>query len=380
MSYAAASPESRNMVDAMLDRISAKSLALMRLPELSQGQLRIALLARAVLSRPRILLLDEWTDGLDECHKQAFYNLFEDMTSSTTMVFASHRRDGVPDWCQCFFEMRAGRLGKSLSESLPPPKISLPKPAKAGRKSGRDNPRTVFKLANVNVYVDRQLVLKDINWQMLSDENWLIDGPNGSGKSTFLRLLAGREFAAAGGNVARYDRAGRLLATKAEINDFAALISDLDQATYGYPVTGLELVCSGLDDSIGIYRQYTREEQTRARQAIESFFHGQDASEISATSIRRLSTGQLRKLFLARAFVRRPQIILLDEACSGLDPESRSAFLATIDDLANGCIQGWRPQIVQVTHYGDESPVCINRHARIEAGSLVPVQSKAFAD
>ena len=87
--------------------------------------------------------------------------------------------------------------------------------------------------------------------------------------------------------------------------------------------------------------------------------------QLGAQSIRHLSTGQLRRLFLARALVGGPDILLLDEPCSGLDAASRAQYLHLLDQLA---LQGI--QMVFVSHHDEDAPLCINREAHMEGGRL----------
>ena len=92
---------------------------------------------------------------------------------------------------------------------------------------------------------------------------------------------------------------------------------------------------------------------------------------MAATSIRRLSSGQLRRLFLARALVGRPDILLLDEPCSGLDAESRARYLALLDSLAAPAENAeLSVHLVFVSHHEEDAPLCINREARMENGRL----------
>ena len=139
------------------------------------------------------------------------------------------------------------------------------------------------------------------------------------------------------------------------------LVSDLSQARYGYSVNALDLVCSGFDNSVGIYRDFSAEEIAEAMRVMEEL----DAAELADISIRQVSTGQLRRLFLARALVGHPDVLLLDEPCSGLDPIGRAHYLALLDRLAERGIH-----LVYVSHEEGEGPSCLNRQARMERGRL----------
>ncbi|MDE5879751.1 MAG: ATP-binding cassette domain-containing protein, partial [Desulfovibrio sp.] len=233
--------------------------------------------------------------------------------------------------------------------------------------AGADAP-PLLERAGGSVYIDRVKVLHNIDWRVSRGEHWRVSGPNGAGKSTLLRLLAGDEFAAAGGRLTRYlPSLGRAAETLEEVRRAVRLVSDLSQALYGYPLTGLELVCSGLDNTIGVYRDFSAAERAGARSLIEAFFPEGGADEIAAASIRRLSTGQLRRLFLGRALMGRPEVLLLDEPCSGLDEAARERYLDALERVA---ASGAGPSLIFVSHEAGDAPACCTREARLEAGRL----------
>ena len=219
-----------------------------------------------------------------------------------------------------------------------------------------------IKVRDATVFIDRKEVLHAINWQLRPDEHWRIVGANGSGKSTFLRMLAGDEFVADGGSLQRHlpGQGGRTSVLQ-EIRKGVRLVSDLAQAQYGYSLTALELVCSGWDNTVGNYREYTEDEIAQARAVMARL----DCITLADKSIRNLSTGQLRRLFLARSLLGGPDILLLDEPCSGLDEGSRRQYLALLDKLAAEGLH-----LVFVSHLPTDGPSCLNRTALMEDGRL----------
>lgn len=357
----------------LLDSLELAGLAHERVPELSQGQLRLALLCAALLRRPQLLLLDEWADGLDGGSKARFFRVLEAAARVSTVILASHREDALPGWVRGRRYMLGGRLLDAPPAPYAPPaprgETEAGMPARAGRAAAADMRQgpsacPLMELSGVNVYVNRKHVLHDLSWRLLPGENWRIDGANGSGKSTFLRLLAGDEFAASGGVLTR-SFPGRGGIGLEGLRRAVCLVSDLNQASYDYDVSGLELVLSGFDNSQGLFRAPTRPETDRAATLLRSFFGPEEAAWLAGASIRRMSTGQLRSLFLARAMACDPAVLLLDEPCNGLDARARDEYLALLDGL---CAAGL--QIVFVSHYPEDAPSAVNRLARMERGRL----------
>lgn len=369
--------------EGILRKLNSLSLLDMPMTALSQGQLRLVLLARAILPRPRLLLLDEVADGLDEERRKLVFDLLEELAPAMAIVFASHRREKLPGWVNKSRWLRNGELFFS------PPEKAGDNPGQTTERYSHiftddtltktENPapaipepvQPLVEIANANVYVDRTLVLQDINWKIGRGENWRVSGANGSGKSTLLRLLAGDEQAASGGHIGRFSpRLNSLTTSLEQIRADFHLVSDLMQATYGYPLAGLELVCSGFDNSVGLYRQIRPDEKAEAMRLMEIFFGHSHAQALARKSIRQMSSGQLRRLYLARSITNRPAMLLLDEPCAGLDAQSRRDYLAMLDQLAGGALPGYKPQLVFVSHYDDDQPACVNRHATMNSGRL----------
>lgn len=357
------SDENRKEAETLMSDLGAPECLTLRLPELSQGQLRLILLAREFLRKPQLLLLDEWSDGLDQEKRKRVLAKLDALSTEITMIFAAHKQDSVPEWVKAHKYLKAGEFCEKPEPALhhaqmypnlhPPTKDAAP----------------IFELKNVSVYINSKPVLWNLNWLMRQGENWQICGPNGSGKSTFLRLLAGDEFIYAGGSLEFWPKgASHPLKMLAEKRRAISLVSDLGQALYDHDLTALELILSGLDNTIGLYRDFSPDDIAWATSLLNWFFP-KDSEKIAVTSIQRLSSGQLRRLFLARALINRPEVLLLDEPLSNLDKESEATYLNLLARIIDTGVDGIRPQIVIVSH--QRLPNLCNRHATLERGKLV---------
>ncbi|MBQ7585937.1 MAG: ATP-binding cassette domain-containing protein [Desulfovibrionaceae bacterium] len=333
---------------------------------MSQGQLRILLLARALIIEPKILLLDECSDGLDLAHRQIFFELLEQVALKTTLVIATHRPKHLPFFCKQRLYLKEGRIVPSLDPKLLSSKLLEDHPKKSAPvKIGRE----IFKLKAATVFISGQEVLHNIDWTVREGEQWLIKGENGSGKSTLLRLLYGDEFCACGGSLEVW-----LPSLKGEPESLAvrrekiSLVAPLAESTYGYTLTGLELVLSGFENTIGLYRDYSLEEEKKAKELIKRFFNESDLAYVLKATQDRLSTGQLRRLFLARALVADPDVLLLDEPCLGLDMAAREHYMQLLDQLALGEILAKPVTIILISHNLTDIPSCINCKALLTKG------------
>ena len=343
-------------------QLGAEGLLPRFVPALSQGQLRLLLVARALVRRPALLLLDEVTDGLDAPTRNRLLDVLETAAAVSTLILSTHRPETLPAWVRREVRLENGRIaadGVPGAGSERPPRA--PEPAWSAAVPSR-NGGVEIRLDNATVYVDRVPVLHELNWTIRPGRNWAVLGGNGAGKSTLLRLLAGDENVAAGGSISRFlPRRGGLARRLEDIRRSIRLVSDLQQATYGYDLTGRELVCSGLDKSVGVYREFSPEEILEADRCLERL----DAARLADKPMRTCSTGETRRLLLARALMGDPELLLLDEPCSGLDPAARDEFLELIAAQAARGLQ-----LVLVTHHESELIPALSHVLRLEHGRI----------
>jgi zinc transport system ATP-binding protein len=176
---------------------------------------------------------------------------------------------------------------------------------------------------------DGEAVVRDVTLTLKAGEYWCLIGPNGCGKSTLLRGLLG------------------LLPPRAGALDVAPRLRD--HARIGYvpqrgelnsalPTTVRELVELGLVGS----HVPRRERSGAVRAALAEV----GLAELATRSLWSLSGGQRQRALLARALVRRPELLLLDEPTEGLDVATQQALLATLDSLHRSV----RLSLVVVTH------------------------------
>lgn len=325
----------------------------------SQGQLRLVLLLRALIRRPALLLLDEALDGLDAPTRTAFLLTLEELArrpDAPTMILATHRRS-LPGFVRATLRMEQGRIaegpesGQSAERATPPP------PLRGRARSG--NVRIAVR--NATVFVERAEVLHAVSWRMEPGEQWVVAGGNGAGKSTLLRLLAGDENAAAGGGVTRAIDNGELR-TLEEIQQRIRMVSDRLQALYPYDESAAGVVFSGLCGSLGVYREPEPEERAEVRCRLAEV----GMEELAERPFRSLSTGQARKVLLARALAGNPALLLLDEPFSGLDAASRQALI----DIVEARIRDGLQTVLVSHHAGDRLPSSTHE-AVLEDGRIV---------
>lgn len=350
----------------MVRLLGGESLLSQEATVLSQGQLRLLLIARALVRRPALLLLDEVTDGLDAQARKVLLDALERIAGLSTLVMTTHRPETLPAWVRREVTLDHGRIVAVPAQGKDPVGASGDGPPDAfpGLRGIQGRQARVV-ISNASVFIDRVPVLHDINWTIEPGENWAVLGSNGAGKSTLLRLLDGDEIVAYGGSIVHeLPRQGGVVRRLEDLRRGVRLVSDLQQATYGYDVTGAEFVFSGIDNAVGIYRGATEAERVQ----VDALLHDLHLGFLADRPIRSCSTGELRRLLLARALAGDPDLLLLDEPFSGLDAASRSEFARLLDQLA---LQG--VQIVMVTHHESDIIPAITHMLQLEQGRIKAV-------
>lgn len=189
----------------------------------------------------------------------------------------------------------------------------------------------IINIENARVFLSGREILKNINWQVKRGERCFILGANGAGKTTLVRMLMGYAWPLFG---ARVEVLGHRFGTVnlQEVRRRIAWVSPLMHQWLNSERnwTGREMVLSGPDATIGLFRDPTPEEETRAA----SLLHSLRAEELSERAVSTMSSGEQVKVLLARALMTDPELMILDEPSVYLDIAGREFLLRTIAELA----------------------------------------------
>ncbi len=328
---------------------------------LSQGQQRRILLARALVGRPCLLFLDECLEGLDAPARADMLDMLRARAGrGTQLVCATHRPEeaGVLplDWglvlekgCIVF----QGPLPVALAAAFPPGPRASRRSRPAVPCPVRKTAAFLLALEGVSVARGGAPILSGLTWTVRPGEHWVVTGENGAGKSTLLALAAGDLHPASG-------RAGRFGSFRPlslwAIRKRAALVSfDLDVA-HDRETTGLEIVVSGLRGHIGLHEAADDAETARAAALLDDL----GLSGLAERTADTLSTGELRRLLLARALVGEPELLLLDEPFAGLDAASRREMRRILAVVA-----GLGATLIMASHHADDLPDVPMRELRL---------------
>jgi molybdate transport system ATP-binding protein len=345
-------------VDAIVDQLDLRAIAARRVRALSFGQLRRLLIARALVRRPRVLVLDEFTNGLDARARTDVLALLNELAPSVQLILASHRDDDFIAAITDHAQMHAGRLVARGTGRPPKRARDAAVPTVA---NGAPEGEPLIAIAHADVYRGATLVLPDLNWSIRRGEHTALVGENGSGKSTFAAVVAGTLSPAWGGEIRRSGTGGPFDVWR--VKEAIAHVSEEWQIAFDVNHTVAEVILGGFVDSVGLFHEPGAVQRERAGELIADL--GIEA--LRDRPFLELSFGERRKVLIARALVRPPALLILDEVWNGLDAAFRERLEARLHGLASD-----GTTLLLIAHHADDLPSVIVRRQRLAAGILRP--------
>jgi len=205
-------------------------------------------------------------------------------------------------------------------------------------------------------------ILRDIRWQVMAGEHWVVLGANGSGKSSLLSIVAGYEWPSRG-------RVSVLGETYGEC-DMRALkerIGWVSSALFGWlpaQQSARQIAATGIHATIGNWHELSADDLLRADDALRRI--GGYAFRNKRYGV--LSQGEKQRVMIARALVTSPDLLILDEPCSGLDPAARERLIDDVDQL---CTKEDGPTLVLVSHHVEEIPAHATHGLLLQEGTIL---------
>jgi molybdate transport system ATP-binding protein len=352
------SAERSAAVEAIIERLDIGAFALRRVRSLSFGQLRRLLIARALVRRPRILVLDEFTNGLDGAARRDILHLIGTLAPSVQLILASHRYDDFIPAITHHATLRGGRIVER-NAGRPQPPVRAPRASRAERARASTAAPPMVEIRHADVFRGTTHVLHSIDWSIRAGEHTAITGANGSGKSTFASVVAGTLAPVYGGDVLRFGTAGPFDVW--QLKTTIAHVSEEWQVAYNVNHTVEEVVLSGFASSVGLFHEPDAVQRERAAALIDELGLG----ALRERPFAQLSFGERRKVLIARSLVRPPALFILDEVWNGLDASFRILLEAQVAQLA-----GSGTTLLLIAHHEDDLPALVERRFALDAGRL----------
>ena len=357
---------------------------------LSTGEMRKILIARALIKSPKLLILDEPFDGLDEAARESLAGSINRlMTGPLRVILVAHRLEEiVPNITHVLF-VKNGQLsvqgpkekvlnsenlsslyGCNLRLEKTNGRYSLSFGAENNEKIDgavfhghvlEDVPEVLIHMKDTTVRYGDFVALDQLNWSMKRGENWAILGPNGSGKSTILKLILGDHLQGYSNQITLFGKRRGSGETLWEIKKRIGAVSSELQVQYRKKMSASDVIASGFYDSIGLYQSPTAGEKRIVDQWVEFLNIG----DIVRKPYHELSYGQKRMILLARAMVKSPVLLVVDEPCHGLDIPNRRRVLKILEKIGTT-----KTNLLYVTNHKEEILNCITHMMRLQKGKV----------
>lgn len=339
-------------IEAMLD----KHIIL-----LSSGELRKFQLTKTLLSNPRVLIMDNPFIGLDAKTRDLLHRLLARLTEVTDLqvILVLSKTDDIPTFITHVIPVEDRHCGKkiTLQEYLatrpadPVHVLSDEKRQRILDLPYADNlyhAEHIVDLNKVSIRYGERTILKDLDWSVLNGEKWALGGENGAGKSTLLSLVCADNPQSYACDISLFGRKRGSGESIWEIKKHIGYVSPEMHRAYLKNLPTIDIVASGLYDSIGLYRK-TREEDVAVCEWWMDIFGIRDLKD---RNFLQLSSGEQRLVLLARAFVKDPELLILDEPLHGLDMINRRL----VKDIIEAFCHRKDKTMIMVTHYQEELP------------------------
>ena len=364
---------------------------------LSSGELRKYKLAASLFTNPRVLIMDNPFIGLDAQTRTQLKDLLEMLAKEQGLqiILVLAKTDEIPEFITHIVEVKEMRVMPKVSRresswreecgvwsentqsadsaaehiSLHTPPIpEQSSPTRSLSTLHETTPpstlhedplhETIIRFNHVTIRYGERTILKDLDWTVRQGEHWSLSGQNGSGKSTLLSLVCADNPQSYACDISLFGHRRGSGESIWDIKKHIGYVSPEMHRSYKQNIPAIQIVASGLKDTVGLYVKPSEAEKAQCRKWLETF----GVSHLAERPFHEMSSGEQRLILVARAFVKEPSLLILDEPLHGLDDVNRRM----VKDRVDAYCQDPEKTLIYVTHYQEELPRCIDHSIFLE--------------
>lgn len=332
---------------------------------LSSGELRKFQLTKTLLANPRVLVMDNPFIGLDASTRDQLAELLRTLTEQTDLqvILVLSKTDGIPDFIthvvavsdmtvgekqtlECYRSHLAPYPSHVLSKEKEQRIVDLP----CGKAEYHAD--VVARFNHVSIRYGERTILKDLDLTVHNGERWALSGQNGAGKSTLLSLVCADNPQSYACDIELFGNKRGSGESIWDIKKHIGYVSPEMHRAYLKDLPAIEIVASGLSDSIGLYARPKADQLGVCLWWMDIF----GIADLKDRTFLKLSSGEQRLCLLTRAFVKDPELLILDEPLHGLDMVNRRM----VKDIIEAFCRRPNKTLIMVTHYKEELPDVID--------------------
>ncbi|WP_300598537.1 ATP-binding cassette domain-containing protein [Niabella sp.] len=330
---------------------------------LSSGEFKKVQLIGHLLTRPGVLILDRVFTGLDARSRKVLHAVLNQLAAGGTRIILITDSHELPVCITHFAEMSEGALVNyapveqlGFMKSMPSRQEA---PLPELKKAYHIGP--LISMKQVSIRHGNTTILNNINWQVNNGECWLIKGCNGAGKSALLSLINGDHPQAYAQQINLFGKRRGSGESIWDIKRRIGFVAPDLQHFFEPGITPAQVVGSGFSDAYGLFGRLD-EAQTRKVATWLRFFSLQDKAH---HPFRSLSGGEQRLVLIARALIKDPLMLALDEPCQGLDDSQSRMVIRLLERIHSETGM----TLLFISHYEDEIPACVRHVIELEQGT-----------
>ena len=327
---------------------------------LSSGELRKMQLVKTLMANPKTLILDNPFIGLDaEARAMLSQQLLRLKEQGITLYLVLARPNEIPAFADDIIWTSPQQIIPRVL-SAPPQgdtfasrtaTLSSPTVDENGTSDAPKSP-PIIELHNVSIRYGERTILAPLSWTVCQGEHWAVSGSNGSGKSTLLSLICADNPQSYACDITLFGRPRGTGESIWDIKQHIGYVSPELHRSYQRNLPVINVVASGLKNTVGLYTRFNEQERNQCLHWMRCL----GIEELADRSFLQISSGEQRMILVARAFVKDPDLLILDEPMHGLDLQRLQLVKNTIDDYC----QDPGKTLIMVTHYEEELPQCID--------------------
>ncbi len=354
-----------NNIDFTLDILGIEHLKNSPLIQLSSGEHKRFQLAKALVNPPQVLLLDMPYTGLDVSVLKELNIILTQIASKGTQIILIPGTFPVPEFITniAFLEnKKLAFFGKkedyNAGEFNQPANNFIYNTGLLPVSNEPSRFETIVEMKNIHLNYGAHTIFTGIDWKITEGEKWLLKGCNGSGKSSLLSMITGDHPQAYSNEIYLFGKRRGSGESIWDIKQKTGFISPELHAYFDKNVTCFQAIGSGFFDTIGLFKKLSTTQYNTILQWLDFL----QVSHVSTKPLHSISASLQRMILLARALVKNPPLLVLDEPCQGLDQKQSTQFVSLVDSICSGT----NKTLIYVSHDERNVPDCIEKVFQLE--------------
>lgn len=359
-----------NNINSVLAILGIDHLKDAPLIQLSSGEHKRFQLAKSLINAPQLLILDNPYTGLDVSARKELNKILKEISDKGTQIILIPGTFSIPDFITHVAFLENKKLNFFGGKEKFQKTISTAIIADANQNQIIFNTdllpfsnenfqfETVVEMKNIQIKYGEHTILQNLDWKVKQGEKWLLKGRNGAGKSSLLSMITGDHPQAYSNEIYLFGKRRGSGESIWDIKQKTGYISPELHAYFDKNVSCFNAIGSGYFDTIGLFKKLSTKQYNNILQWLDFL----QLSHVSNKPLHSISASLQRMILLARALVKNPPLLVLDEPCQGLDRQQSEQFVSLIDHVCSNS----NKTLIYVSHDVSNIPTCVEKVLLLE--------------